>query len=151
MVQDVILILFIALVSFVFGATMGRRKLVSVLLNIYISAAILSVIPEGFLDAYVQKLAVFLILVIGLTFIGKKLFDFRLDGSGSSFLWRVFTMSFLEVVLFLSIILSIVPQKESLAYISSTSYHYLTDDSFRLVWMVLPLAFMIFIHKKLNR
>jgi len=66
-------------------------------------------------------------------------------------LWRVFAMSFLEVVFLISIVLSIVTKKMALEYISPTAFNYLASENARLAWMIIPLAFMFFIHKRLNR
>lgn len=149
--QDISLLIVIALLSFVFGMFIGRYKLITILINIYVAFAIIMVVPSRYLVDYVYKLIFFLAGVIILTLISKRLFEIYISGSGSGFLWRVFMMSFLEVVFLISIILSIVPKKIALGYISPTAYIYLASDNARLVWMIIPLAFMFFIHKKLNR
>lgn len=149
--QDVTLLLAIVLISFIFGMFIGRYKLITILINIYVSVAILSVIPSSYLSNYTQELLVFFALLIALTLSSKRLFEIYISGSGSGFLWRVFAMSFLEVIFLLSLVFSIMPQKIALTYISASSYSYLASENARLIWMVVPLAFMIFIHKRLNR
>jgi uncharacterized membrane protein len=57
-------------------------------------------------------------------------------------------MSFLEVVLLLSIIFSYLPAKDILDYISKGSMVYFIDPWWKLAWMVLPLAFLIFVKKR---
>lgn len=149
--QDITLFLIIALLSFVFGMFIGRYKLITILINIYVAFAITMAVPAQYFSDYLYKLIFFLAGVIILTLISKRLFEIYISGSGSGFLWRVFVMSFLEVVFLISIILSIIPKKEALGYISKTAYEYLASDNARLIWMIVPLAFMFFIHKKLNR
>jgi len=149
--QDVSLLLIIALLSFVFGMFIGRYKLITILINIYVAFAITMVVPTKYFSDYTYKLIFFLAGVIILTLISKRLFEIYISGSGSGFLWRVFAMSFLEVVFLLSIVVSIVPKKIVLSYISPTAFDYLASENARLAWMVVPLAFMFFIHKKLNR
>lgn len=151
MSQDVTLLLIIVFVSFIFGMFIGRYKLISILINIYVSLAIISAVPEKYLTDYTYGLTGFLILVVSLTLVGKRLFEIYISGSGSGFLWRVFIMSFLEVVMLISIALSLIPKKIALEYVSPSSYEYLASENARLLWLVVPLAFMFFIHKRLNR
>jgi hypothetical protein len=149
--QDISLFMVVARLSFVFGMFIGRYKLITILINIYVAFAITMVVPAQYFSDYLYKLIFFLASVIILTLISKRLFEIYISGSGSGFLWRVFAMSFLEVVFLLSIILSIIPKKMALGYISPTAYNYLATENARLAWMVIPLAFMFFIHKRLNR
>ncbi len=149
--QDITLFLIIALLSFVFGMFIGRYKLITILINIYVAFAIMMAVPAQYFADYTMKLIFFAAGVIILTLISKRLFEIYISGSGSGFLWRVFVMSFLEVVFLISIIISIIPKKVALGYVSKTAYGYLASDNARLIWMIMPLAFMFFIHKKLNR
>lgn len=151
MSQDVTLFLVVAFLSFVYGMFIGRYKLITVLINIYVSIAIIGAVPEKYFPDYSTKLIVFLIFLIALTIISKRLFEIYISGSGSGFLWRVFAMSFLEVMMLLSVVIAIVPQKVALQYVSASSYEYLASDSARLFWLVIPLAFMFVIHKRINR
>jgi hypothetical protein len=151
MAQDASLLIIIILVSFVFGMFIGRHRLVTILINIYAAVALLGAVPDKFFGTFNYKLLAFLAIVIGMTILGKKLFEIYLSGSGTGFLWRVFAMSFLEVVLIISVIFTIIPKKEALAYVSVTAYGYLTGDWWRFLWMAAPLVFVFIIHKKLNR
>lgn len=146
--QDVMLFLIIVLISFIFGTFIGRR-LITVLINIYIAFALVTVFPKGLLADYTYALAVFFGIIIALTFFGKKMFDLPLSGSGKGFLWRIFVMSFLEVTLMLSIAFSLMPKKIALEYVSLNSYGYLVSDNLAFFWMFAPLLFMFIIHKKI--
>ncbi len=149
--QDVTLLLAIICVSFIFGMFIGRYKLISILINIYVSLAILAAVPSEYLKDYTLQLIFFLSAVIILTLISKRLFEIYISGSGSGFLWRVFIMSFLEVMMLLSVVFSIIPKKVALDYISANAYYYLASPFLHLAWMVVPLAFIFVIHKRLNR
>jgi hypothetical protein len=149
--QDVMLLLVVALVSFVFGMLVGRYKLITVLVNIYVSVALLSVFPKGIFPDYFYGLALFFGVIILFTMLGKKMFEMPLSGSGKGFLWRVFAMSFLEVMLMLSVAMSLMPKKIALGYISQDAYSYLVSENFAFLWMLLPLLFMFMIHKKILR
>jgi hypothetical protein len=149
--QDVMLFLVVALISFVYGMSVGRFKLITVLINSYVAVALLSVFPEKIFPDYSYELILFFGIIIVLTILGKKMFEIPLSGSGKGFLWRVFVMSFLEVMLMLSVMLSIVPKKIALEYVSASSYDYLVSPNFAFFWMLSPLLFMFLIHKKLLR
>ena len=149
--QDVSLLIVVALASFIFGMFIGRYKLITILINIYVSFAVMTVVPAEYFSDYMYRLIFFLAGIIILTLVSKKLFEIYISGSGSGFLWRVFAMSFLEVIFLLSIILSIVPKKVALGYVSPTAFEYLASPNARFFWMVAPMAFMFFIYKKLNR
>lgn len=149
--QDITLLLVVIFVSFIFGTFIGRFKLITILINIYVSLAILAAVPQDYLSDYSYRLSFFLVLVIILTLVSKRLFEIYISGAGSGFLWRVFAMSFLEVMLLISIVLSIVPKKVALDYVSPTAYNYLALPNAHFVWMIIPLVFIFFIHKRLNR
>jgi len=150
MSQDIILILFIALASFIYGMLIGRSRLMTVLVNVYVVFAIMVVVPASLLADYNTKIIAFLGLLIGLTFLNKGFFNVSFSGSGPGFFFRVFLMSFLQITLILSIVLSFLPVKVALEYVSKTAYGYLVPDWSMLVWMVAPLVFTFFIHKKIN-
>lgn len=146
--QNIVLILFIAFVSFVYGMLVGRYRLIPALINIYASFAIISVVPENLLPDYNAKLILFFVLWAGLTIFSRKFFDIPFFGAGTSFLWRVFSMSFLQGLLLLSITFSIIPEKIALTYISPEAYSYLVKSWAPLLWMALPLAYLFFIYKR---
>lgn len=148
--QDIILLLAAVLISFIFGTFIGRYRLVTVLINIYVSFAVVSVIPQGFLSGYSTTLLIFGALVILLTIFGRKLFEIHISGAGSGFLWKVFVMSFLEVGLILSIILSMLPSKVALSYVSSNAYNLLVSGNAQFIWMIAPLVFMLFMHRRMR-
>ena len=147
--QDVVLLLIVVLASFIFGISIGRLKLVPVLISSYISVALLSVFPKDILSDYSYSLFLFFGVIVFLTTFGRKMFEIPISGSGKSFLWRIFVMSFLEIMLLLSVALSLIPKKIALGYISTSSYDYLVSSNFAFFWMIAPLLCMFFIHKKL--
>ena len=61
--QDVTLVLLIALISFIFGMVLGKHKLMSVLVNIYVSFAVISVVPKEIFTQTDYKFIAFIILL----------------------------------------------------------------------------------------
>ena len=148
MSQDVILVLFLALISFVFGMVLGKHKLMSVLVNVYVSFAVVSVVPKEIFNQADQKALAFIVLLAILTLISRKIFDISFASGGSAFMWRVFVVSFLQVVLILSIVFSMLPKKESLTYVSNNAYGYLVIGWAPLFWMLIPLVCMFLLYRK---
>lgn len=148
---DLTLFLVIALFSFIFGVLIGRYRLITILINIYVAIAVVDAVSIKLVSDYFSRLCLFFVIIIILTILGKKMFEIPISGGGKGFLWRVFAMSFLELMLMLSITLSIVPKKVALGYISLNSYGYLVSENASLFWTLAPLVFMFIIHKKISR
>lgn len=149
--QDVTLLIVVVLASFIFGVFIGRSRLISVLISAYISVAVISVVPVAYLSDYNYQVIAFLALLIILVLSGRKMFEVSISGVGSGFMWRVFLLSFLEVILVASIVISFLPAKIALGYVSPSSYVYLASQEAKLIWMVAPLVFLLFIQKRVHR
>jgi len=146
---DMSLFLILVAISLMFGMFVGRFRLANILINVYIAAAILMVIPESFLNLYANSnLLLFMLLLTVLTIIGDSLFDIHIPSSGSGFFGRLVVMSFLEVGLIFSVIISMVPSDKLLEYVSQNMYQYFASPSARIFWMTAPLVFLFFINKR---
>jgi hypothetical protein len=142
------LLLVLLVVSTIFWLLIGRFRLHNFLINVYISYAITLVLPKEATTLLGNFQVIFFIAVIaGLTFLNKYLFDIHQSGSGLA-IWQVFIMSALEVLLVLSIVIALLPVKEVLRYISKDALIYFTMPWWKLAWMILPLAFLVFIKKR---
>ncbi len=149
--QDLIFLMIIVLGSFIFGSVIGRFRLISILINSYVALAILKAVPQGFLTTYTNSLIFFFALFIVLILAGKKLFEIRIYGSGSGFLWRVFVVSFLEIMFLTSIVLTIIPKKVALVYVSRNVYQLIASPNAYFLWLIMPLVGLFFVRKKLSR
>lgn len=146
--QDVSLVLIILLASFLFGMLVGRNRIMAVLISTYVSFALISVVPGTIWPDYSYKFFAFIGILAALTLANKRFLDVYFSGTGSSFLWKIFFISFLEVVLILSIGLSFLPAKEALSYVSQSAYGYLVLGWSKIFWMVAPLIFMFFFGRR---
>lgn len=134
--------------SVVFWFIIGRFRLHNALINMYVSFAILQVVPDNIVSFNkFTSVVLFLFLVIFLTFIDKGLFEIHLTGSGLA-IWQVIVLSFLEAGLLVSIILALVPKKEILVYISPGTLDYFISSMYEFFWMVAPLLFLTLIKKR---
>ena len=146
---ELVTLLFVMIaISAIFWVFVGRFRLHNFLINTYIAYALLAVLPSDLFagNKYFQAMVFFVFLIV-LTLMNRFLFDIHQNGSGLA-LWQVFVMSFLEVGLILSIVLVFIPEKEVLKYLSKDAIFYFVSLWARLVWMSLPLVFLIFVNKR---
>ncbi|MEI7621035.1 MAG: hypothetical protein WCJ51_00705 [Candidatus Moraniibacteriota bacterium] len=147
MAEFITLFLVLLVISIIFWLAVGRFKLHSALCNIYLSFALVQVLPAQMMEfgKNIPALA-FLILLVALTLLGKFTFDIHLSGSGLSY-WKVFLMSFLEVGAIFSILIGFISDKELLRYISKDALFYFSSPWAKFAWLALPLLFLIYINK----
>ena len=142
------LILFL-MFSVGFGMLIGRFRLINVLINVYIAIAILTVLPVGvFSDSSLAVFFIFVATVLILTLVDSHLFDIHIAGSGGSFFWRLFVMSFFEAGLIFSQFLSFLEKSILADRISISAYELFASFPARLFWMITPLIVLFFINKK---
>jgi len=142
------LALVVLAVSMVFWLLVGRFRLHNFLINTYIAFALVQVMPKDMMSfTKYSFLLIFLILVVLLTLLNRYLFDIHQYGSGLA-IWQVFVMSFLEVILLLSIIFSFLSAKDALQYVSKNYLMYFIDPWWRVIWMTMPLVFLILVKKR---
>ncbi|PJA87708.1 MAG: hypothetical protein CO140_02830 [Candidatus Moranbacteria bacterium CG_4_9_14_3_um_filter_40_7] len=144
--QDVSLIIIIFLASFLFGMLIGRHRIMAALISTYVSFALISAVPGTFWLGYSYQFFAFLGIAAVLTLANKRFLDVYFPGS--SFLGKVYFISFLEIVLILSIGLSFLPTEEALNYVSATAYSCLVSGWSQIFWMIAPLIFMFFFGRR---
>lgn len=145
-----LLFLFIGM-SLAFGFIFGRWKLINILINVYIALAFVGVIPlEMFIVSVYAKAGAFILLLIILTAIDKRLFDLHISNVGTDFFWRLFVMSILVTGMVVSVILFFLPQKIALGYISATAFGYFASPTALIFWMIVPLLSLLFINNRLK-
>lgn len=147
--KDISFLIFFFIISIAFGMVVGRFRLINVLINVYIAIAILTVMPkEVFSPHSVVALLFFVVAVIVLTMVDSHLFDIHISGSGGSFFWRLFVMSFFEAGLIFSVLMSFWNEVTLLQFVSSDIYNLFVSQYARIFWMMAPLFILFFINKK---
>ncbi|MEI9966288.1 MAG: hypothetical protein WDN67_01290 [Candidatus Moraniibacteriota bacterium] len=149
---DLSLILLFVGLSIGFGFVFGRTKLLSVMIDVYVARALVSVIPTDWIaDAAYANVIIFSLVFIFLLLIDQRLFDIHLSNRGSDFFWRLGVMSLLVTGMVLSSFLFFFPQEVALDYLSHTVYGYFTNPFPSVFWMLGPLFVLFFINKRLMR
>lgn len=144
------LLVFVA-VSLALGVYLGRSQLVSIVMFGYIDVAILTILPvDIFTFSPYGKAIVFLGIFLFLFFVGDYVLDIHISNSGSDFFWRILIMSFLAVGMLTSIVFTFLPKSDVTQYLSKASVGYFISPTAQIVWMLLPLLFLLFINKRLR-
>ncbi|EKD58922.1 MAG: hypothetical protein ACD_56C00029G0002 [uncultured bacterium] len=146
--EIVTLVLVVLAITVAFWLLVGRFRLHSVLINIYISFSLIWAIPKEVIGTSPNlSVMLFLISIVLLTLLGKYTFDIHLSGSGLAY-WQIFTMSFLEVGLIVSILAAFIGDKTLLKFVSRDALFYFSSPWAKFLWLALPLAFLVYINKR---
>lgn len=146
--EMIVVFLVLLAASTAFWLLIGRYRLYNILINIYIASALMWVAPAKAVNVFPGKeLTAFFVAVVFLTILDRYMFDLHFSGSGPAY-WRVVVMSFLIAGLLASVLGTFVDPKELARYVSKDTAAYFIGPWARLVWMALPLAFIVAINKK---
>lgn len=134
-------------IAVIFWLVIGKKRLHNSVMNIYLSFALVQVLPAEMVGANRNlPVLIFLILMALLTLMGKYTFDIGLSGSGLTY-WQIFLMSFLEVGAIFSVLISYFGDKELLKYVSRDALFYFSSPWAKFLWLAMPLLFLIYINK----
>jgi len=149
---DLFIIIFFLAAVFLYGLTLGRDRVLVILISMYMALAVINTAP--YIDTlkaeinvgqfFAMRVIIFLGLFVFLFFLIARsalLRSFTKDSPGS---WsQVFVFSVLHVGLLMSITLTFLP-KDALAHLAPITQSVFISDPGRLAWLILPIAAMIF-------
>ena len=156
---DLVIALVFIVGSFLYGFSLGRDRLIVIMVSIYMALALISNAP--YLDLIMKKTETALnqIFVFKLTgFIGIFLILFfflsrsalqRSIGSRDEkgAWWQVIIFSVLHVGLLLSVVLSFLP-KEALGHLAPITRQIFIYDGARFAWLSAPIIAMMLVRQK---
>lgn len=152
---DLFIILFFILAAFIYGLSLGRDRIIVILVSIYVGLAIVNSAPyikdlaeQARLDLFAFKATAFLGLFVLLFFMFSRSALLRALGtSGYAGNWlHVIVFSFLHVGLLTSITLSFLPA-EALNFLMPVTRTIFVSEPARFIWMVMPLLAMFLVNK----
>jgi hypothetical protein len=154
---DLFIILFFVVAAFIYGLSLGRDRIIIILVSIYMALAIVNTAPYlksfsaeiSYNNASVLKATVFVGIFVILFFLWSRNALLKTIGiSGGQGTWlQSILFSFFHVGLMLSILLSYLPQS-TLGNISPGMRNLLISDPARFFWLVAPLLVMVLVKKK---
>ncbi|MFA6098708.1 MAG: hypothetical protein WCV50_02960 [Patescibacteria group bacterium] len=157
---DLFIILFFVVAAFLYGLSLGRDRIIVILISIYVSLAIVEHAPivnnAGFQNMinnlvgqfFVFKISAFLVLFVILFFVITRSALMKTIASSDSPgpWWQVLIYSVLHVGLIVSIIMSYIPKETLNGVLAPLTQKVFTGDLAQNIWILGPL-FAMFIFK----
>jgi len=152
---DLFIILFFIGASFLYGLSLGRDRIIVILVSIYMALAVVNSTPYlknfetaiSINQAFAFRLTTFLGLFVLLFFLLSRSALLRVFGEGSrGSWWQVIIFSIFHVGLLISIVLSFVPAEIS-QHLAPITRQLFTSEIGKFCWIVLPILSMILIRK----
>ncbi|MDD5437865.1 MAG: hypothetical protein PHC70_01840 [Patescibacteria group bacterium] len=148
---DLFIFLFFIIGSLLYGFSLGRDRIVVILVSVYMALAVVGNAPIvnqvnfafNINDSYVLRISMFICLFVVLFFFLSRsaLLKTIGDGSGSGPWWQVILFSLLQVGLLISVTLSFLP-KEILSNFSQYTRDIFLSDMGKSAWLILPIVVM---------
>jgi len=150
---DLFIVLFFVVTVFLYGLSLGRDRIIVILVSIYMALAVVSNAPIlGKLDANVNfgqffafKVTSFLGLFVLLFFLLSRSALLKTFGNlASGTWWQVLLFSVFHVGLLVSITLSFLPP-DAIGHLAPLTRRIFASDTARFAWIVAPILSMAFI------
>ncbi|MFC1687971.1 hypothetical protein ACFL0L_05365 [Patescibacteria group bacterium] len=155
---DLFIILFFVVAAFLYGLSLGRDRIIVILVSIYMALAVVEHAPfisdpgfqEGVNNAvsqlFVFRISAFLVVFVFLFFMLSRSALVKTIASTDSHgrWWQVLLFSILHVGLIVSITLSFLPEEAAQGLAPFTQNLFASSNA-QFVWIILPIAAMILI------
>lgn len=151
---DLFIILFFIVAALLYGFSLGRDRVIVILISIYMALAVVNSLPFissqtaalGVDNFFGFRVSAFVAVFIALFFLMSRsaLLSTVASSDNAGSWWQVLLFSFLHVGLLISITLSFLPSGavNHLAPLTQTLF---VKDMARFIWIVAPIAAMIVI------
>jgi len=148
---DIILIFVMIAIGFFYGISRGRHKMISSVINTYVSLAVFNAVPIAALAQYIKtdnlfviKTAVFFAIFLPLVFLlnrGRP----RYFKSNISW-WQVFILSFIQTGLLIHIVFSFL-SPDTAKNLAPLTKSFFANTNLTIWWLTIPLLFMMFLRR----
>ena len=151
---DLMLVIFFVISALLYGMSLGRDRLLVILMSIYMSLAVVQTLPQAVLSLQFEKFFAFHVtafvgIFLVLFFFLSRSALLRTFGSKASQgkVWQVILLSILHVGLLVSVVFSFFP-KEVLANFSPITQMIFTHEWGRFGWTTAPVLAMMLMKSK---
>jgi hypothetical protein len=154
---DLFILIFFLAAVFLYGFSLGRDRIIIILISIYISLTLIYYFPFfeavnsaelKFGEAYIFQIGLFLFAVLAIFFLISRSAVYSIFGGGSQgSWWQVLLFSFLQVGLFLSIVLSFLPE-EIISELAPLTKQVFIGRDVQFVWLLAPVLAMVLVGKR---
>lgn len=145
---DLFIVLFFIIVAFVYGISLGRDRIMVIMVSIYMSLAVVNSAPETIVvkNLFAIQVSAFIGVFLLLFFLLSR--SALLSSIASSDVkgawWQAIVFSVLHVGLLISVILSYLP-KTALTHLSPTTLNFFVHDPAPFLWVIAPIMTMMLI------
>ncbi len=151
---DLFIVLFFIVAGFLYGLSLGRDRVIVILVSIYMALAVISTAPYigtfhadvGVANLFVFRISTFLAVFVALFILLARsaLLQTIASADTRGAWWQVLLFSFLHVGLLISIVLSFLPPGtvDRLAPLTRSVF---TSETGRFLWIVGPILAMVMI------
>lgn len=158
---DMFIVLFFIIAGFLYGLSLGRDRIIVILVSIYMALAVVTTAPYigtvaadvGIEQIFVIRISMFVTTFIVLFFLLSRsalLKTVAATAENRGNFWQVMLFSFLHVGLLISITLSFLPGEASESLAPLTQQMFATDMA-RFLWIILPILAMILIRSDADK
>lgn len=157
---DLFIILFFVFSALIYGMSLGRQRIIVILISIYMSLAVVDYAPivENFLkdrgmgDFILFEVTSFLGAFLILFFLLSRSALLKVFGGGNhdGVWWQVMLFSFLQIGLLISVVLTFLPASIT-SNLSPTIQQIFIDDNSKFLWIISPILAMILIRSPRRR
>ena len=154
---DIFIVLFFIVASLIYGVSLGRDRIIVLLVAIYMSLAVVKYVPfitdfhasVSLNDQFALKVSIFLGLFILLFFFLSQSALLKTIGAGAQQgkIWQVVLFSIFHAGLLISVTLSFFPE-ETMSYLSPLTSQLFVSDAARAAWVIIPVAAMAVLGSK---
>lgn len=151
---DVFIILFFVVGAILYGFSLGRDRVIVILISVYMALAVVNSMPfignlvadTGLEKYFAFRMSTFIVVFMVLFFMMSRsaLLSTVASSDTAGSWWQVMLFSFLHVGLLISITLSFLPAgaTKSLTPFTQTLF---VKDLARFIWIVAPIAAMVLV------
>lgn len=151
---DLFIILFFIVAGFLYGLSLGRDRIIVILISVYMALAVVNSAPFignfqadiGIDQFFAFRISTFVVVFIVLFFLMSRsaLLSTIASSDSRGSWWQVLLFSFLHVGLLISITLSFLPPSAS-THLAPLTQKIFVQDIGRFIWIVAPIVAMILI------
>jgi hypothetical protein len=152
---DLFILLFFITAGILYGFTLGRARVLFILMSLYIGLAVASNLPFitektsqrfGLGSVSALRIIVFAACVVGLFILFTRLGALS-SFSGQTSIFHIILFSFLHVGLLISIILSFLPET-AVVSLAPLTKNVFTSDMGKFLWILAPIGAMFLVKKE---
>ncbi len=159
---DLFIVLFFVVSAFVYGVSLGRDRMVIILISMYMSLGVVTYAPflmqdhkinlgvagAGGDQFFILKAGVFLGLFLLLFFFVSRSALSHIIGMGhhASSLFQALLFSVLQVGMLVTLVLSFLPET-AVAHLAPVTRQIFTSPNARFAWIVAPIIAMLLVKK----